>query len=184
MIVIMTIWAEIRSYLVKTHLPDELLLNSVFKRMGRATLLWHRPSAPCPTSCSQRIRPSAHLSRCNSLCLFLPDHVGDSGCRVVQFWNGDCQREKLVNLGERGMETNASPHKRRCPFVADPIADCYVTRLRSQDIYNAICYCGGEFHACEIYQEQLSATGSDEDVAGLGLQHAGKRQNRKGRVRI
>ena len=64
------------------------------------------------------------------------------------------------------MDRNPSPQKRRCPFIQDPFADCYVARLRSQDVGNAICFCGGAFEACEIYQKEMkemSATRRPED---------------------
>jgi len=77
------------------------------------------------------------------------------------------------------MERNASPRKRRCPFTRDPSEECYVTRLRSQDVSNAISYCGGEFEECEIYQKRLcgakdESANEDEDRLSCGSQHAGK----------
>jgi hypothetical protein len=160
--------------------------------MGRATLVWRCPSAPCPTIPSQSIRLSAYPLQCNSLRLLLSSHVMAFGSNRLQFWNGDCQQweetlilapvelpmaiaEEMVNSRGRGMDRFISQNKRRCPFTQDPFEECYVVRLRSEDVCNVICYCGGDFEECEIYQKHLSAARREEDVVNLGRQHAGKR---------
>src|SRR5574341_2284937 len=65
------------------------------------------------------------------------------------------------------MDRSACTQKRRCPFTQNPFAECYVMRLRSQDVGNAISYCGGAFNACEIYQEHVA--GSIESIDSIDL---------------
>lgn len=43
---------------------------------------------------------------------------------------------------------------RRCPFIESPCDDCFVARLNSQNIEQAIYYCGGNYEECEIYQRE------------------------------
>ena len=41
-----------------------------------------------------------------------------------------------------------------CPFVKDPFDECFVTGINSQNIDQAIYYCGGHFEECEIYRKR------------------------------
>ena len=40
-----------------------------------------------------------------------------------------------------------------CPHVENPISDeCYVVKLGSQEIINAMKYCAKDFKACYVYR--------------------------------
>lgn len=64
------------------------------------------------------------------------------------------------------MDRNTASQERRCPFTQDPFEECFVALLRSQDVGNAICYCGGVFEECEIYQNQLHGAKDEFSNAG------------------
>jgi hypothetical protein len=42
--------------------------------------------------------------------------------------------------------------RRLCPFVNEPRKECHCYDLRSQNIMEAIVYCGGTYGNCEIYR--------------------------------
>jgi len=46
----------------------------------------------------------------------------------------------------------ASKPRRHCPFVANPFDECFIARINSQNIDQAIYYCGNDFEECEIYR--------------------------------
>jgi hypothetical protein len=46
----------------------------------------------------------------------------------------------------------ASTPGRHCPYVVNPFEECFVTHMNSQNIDQAIHYCGDDFEECEIYQ--------------------------------
>ena len=41
-----------------------------------------------------------------------------------------------------------------CPFVGDPFDECFITDINSQNIDQAIYYCGRNFEECEIYRKR------------------------------
>jgi len=45
----------------------------------------------------------------------------------------------------------ASAPRRHCPFVANPFNECFIANINSQNIDQAIYYCGNNFEECEIY---------------------------------
>ncbi len=45
----------------------------------------------------------------------------------------------------------------RCPFSSDPFDDCYVVEMQSQNIPDAIRYCGGDFEDCDIFKRRFTA---------------------------
>ena len=47
----------------------------------------------------------------------------------------------------------ASTPGRHCPFVANPFDECFVAGINSQNIDQAIHYCGNDFEECEIYRK-------------------------------
>lgn len=48
----------------------------------------------------------------------------------------------------------ASMPGRRCPFVTNPFEGCIITNINSQNIDEAIYYCGNNFEECEIYRSR------------------------------
>ena len=44
---------------------------------------------------------------------------------------------------------------KHCPFVTDPLDECFITGLSSQDVDMAIYYCGGNFEECKIYRKRM-----------------------------
>lgn len=46
-----------------------------------------------------------------------------------------------------------------CPFVGNPLAECYIADLHSQNIEEAIYYCDENYKACEIYKREISVRG-------------------------
>lgn len=67
------------------------------------------------------------------------------------------------------MESNGSLQEWRCPFTRDPFPECYVSRLRSQDVGNAILYCGGVFEECQIYQKHLRSSKDESSANDIPL---------------
>jgi hypothetical protein len=49
-------------------------------------------------------------------------------------------------------EWNSSGRGGHCPFIGDPFADCFIASINSQNIDQAIYYCGKHFEECEIYR--------------------------------
>ena len=45
-------------------------------------------------------------------------------------------------------------NNRLCPFVKEPLTDCYCFNLTSRDINSAIQYCSSDFRACDIYKRE------------------------------
>jgi len=39
-----------------------------------------------------------------------------------------------------------------CPYVGNPLEECYVAGMNSQNIEQAIHYCGANYEECDIYQ--------------------------------
>jgi hypothetical protein len=45
----------------------------------------------------------------------------------------------------------ASMPGRHCPFVSNPFEECLISNINSQNIDEAIYYCGNNFEECGIY---------------------------------
>jgi hypothetical protein len=43
-----------------------------------------------------------------------------------------------------------------CPFVKNPLPDCFCFNLTSRDINSAIYYCSEHFEKCEIFKKNCS----------------------------
>ena len=51
-----------------------------------------------------------------------------------------------------------APIKRKiCPFVQDPLHNCYCLKMGSQDIEKTVYYCSKYFESCDIYKERSFA---------------------------
>ncbi len=46
--------------------------------------------------------------------------------------------------------------KPRCPFVDNPIEECYIARMDSGAVDKAIRFCRGIFEKCEIYLKRTN----------------------------
>jgi hypothetical protein len=44
--------------------------------------------------------------------------------------------------------------KRICPFVLDPLEDCFCFEMNSVNVESMIHYCGEKFEECEIYRKK------------------------------
>ncbi len=42
-----------------------------------------------------------------------------------------------------------------CPLIASPLAECFIADINSQNIEQAIYYCGGNYTECEIYRREI-----------------------------
>ena len=52
------------------------------------------------------------------------------------------------------MEGSQSKPRRHCPFVGNPLSECFLVGMNSQNIEQAIYYCGDNFEECEIYKKR------------------------------
>ena len=41
--------------------------------------------------------------------------------------------------------------KKICPFLREPLDECYCNSMSSQDIEKSIFFCSGSYKTCEIY---------------------------------
>lgn len=46
--------------------------------------------------------------------------------------------------------------KSRCPFVENPVEECYVARMDSGAVEKALWFCRGIYEKCEIYIKRTS----------------------------
>ena len=78
----------------------------------------------------------------------------------------------MKNIEEKGeaelvasqRDIQAMGIKERCPYVANPLEDCYCAELNSIRIMAIVRFCSGEFESCPVYRLQervrdLSAEG-------------------------
>jgi len=76
----------------------------------------------------------------------------------------------FVLLWKMKMDNGQSKKGRYCPFIGDPLRECFLIDMNSQNIEQAIYYCGGNFEKCEIYRNRirndLSRSRPDWLVAG------------------
>lgn len=42
--------------------------------------------------------------------------------------------------------------KKMCPYVSNPMSDCYCMKEGSQNINNAVKYCSNNFEKCSIFK--------------------------------
>lgn len=42
----------------------------------------------------------------------------------------------------------------KCPFLGTPFKDCFVVNMNSQNIEQAMYYCGGNFAECERFRKE------------------------------
>ncbi|GBE01773.1 hypothetical protein BMS3Bbin06_01142 [bacterium BMS3Bbin06] len=42
-----------------------------------------------------------------------------------------------------------------CPFIDDPINECYCINLNSQTAESVLYYCGGLYRECKIYKKRI-----------------------------
>lgn len=52
--------------------------------------------------------------------------------------------------------------KKMCPFVEEPLDDCYCSKRGGQDIVKTLEYCNDDFTTCDIYQYMY--LGHDEEL--------------------
>lgn len=45
----------------------------------------------------------------------------------------------------------------QCPFVSNPLEECYCYDMNSQKILKAVMYCNGPFDTCEVYRKTIKA---------------------------
>jgi len=49
--------------------------------------------------------------------------------------------------------------KTKCPYLGNPLADCYCSHMNSQMAEKIIRFCGDKFEECEIYKKHSRGEG-------------------------
>jgi hypothetical protein len=68
-------------------------------------------------------------------------------------------KQENRNQDRGSKERTASTPGRHCPFVADPFDECFIAGINSQNIDEAIHYCGNNYKECKIYRRATRQIG-------------------------
>jgi len=66
----------------------------------------------------------------------------------------------------------------KCPFLQEPMDDCYCTKMNSQDVEKTIFYCGKNFETCEIYKKNTNSWNNDGQNGKSARGHTSYSKNR------
>lgn len=54
--------------------------------------------------------------------------------------------------------------RKLCPFVKQPLHNCYCYNLNSKSINPAIYYCGNHYRACEIFIKETDSRTARKEI--------------------